>query len=446
MLLSLALLSTALADPCGMVPPAWIPSAGGAPPIERVGDQQTYVFYADGIETIAIRPGFTGSVDEFGMLVPIPSAPALRKIGDATFTHLEAAVDAPMVTVNLYDDRPRPAMSRASRAPMQESPSVDSASGLAYDAVRVVNQEAMGMYEVAVLEAGSPKALERWMTERDYSYPKGMDDVVRDYVEQGWLFIAIKAKVGQLAGVEPRPGMRNVNPALPSGASFNGYVQGMAFRFRVDEPVVPMRLSTFNGDSANNIVYMLADRPVRVEDRDVKLVKRQVSGRQLYENVAGRLPVTYQNGTQSDLADGWMDSIEAVRDPAPYSSVARDLMAADMLALDVDELALPFEKEEKELLNINEALGLRGASADERVEQAIKIQRDVELSGAVTGLRSMTLTVLDGDFGQSWLRSNNLRFARYEMPASRNDDTHWTRRPAGPQIWAPRKSSSWVPW
>ena len=33
--------------------------------------------------------------------------------------------------------------------------------GLAFDEVRVLNQEAVGMYQVAVLEAGSSKALAR---------------------------------------------------------------------------------------------------------------------------------------------------------------------------------------------------------------------------------------------------------------------------------------------
>ena len=41
---------TANADPCGMV----IASVEGAD-IERTGEQRTYVFYKDGIESIAIR-------------------------------------------------------------------------------------------------------------------------------------------------------------------------------------------------------------------------------------------------------------------------------------------------------------------------------------------------------------------------------------------------------
>ncbi|MEK6234746.1 MAG: hypothetical protein N2C14_08540, partial [Planctomycetales bacterium] len=65
------------ADPCGMVPPIY---SGQGSPIIRVGEQATFVFYKDGVETFVIRPAFSGKVDEFGMLIPFPSPPALRKV------------------------------------------------------------------------------------------------------------------------------------------------------------------------------------------------------------------------------------------------------------------------------------------------------------------------------------------------------------------------------
>ena len=92
---------SALADPCGMVPPIY---TGPGQPITRVGDQMTYVFYKEGVETFVIRPGFEGKVDEFGMLIPFPSVPAIRKVPDHIFSHVQAAVDPPEVVVDL---RPR---------------------------------------------------------------------------------------------------------------------------------------------------------------------------------------------------------------------------------------------------------------------------------------------------------------------------------------------------
>ncbi|MCA9572556.1 MAG: hypothetical protein KC656_32170, partial [Myxococcales bacterium] len=49
------------------------------------------------------------------------------------------------------------------------------------------------------------------------------------------------------------------------------------------------------------------------------------------------------------------------------------------------------------------------------------------LTGLVPELKGYVLTVLDGDFGQSWLRENNLTFTGYSMDVAKNDAGHWTR-------------------
>ena len=256
LLMAALVCQTALADPCGMVPPIY---TGPGQPITRVGEQMTYVFYKDGVETFVIRPGFSGKVDEFGMLIPFPSVPALRKVPDHIFPHVQAAIDPPEVVVDL---RPRPQASLARNNRGGIAKFKQQASALEFqDRVVVVKQEAVGMYEVAVLEAGSAKALKRWMDDHGYTYPKGMDDVCEEYVEDGWCFVAVKTKVGQKKGVDPQPGQRQVNSKLPSGSTFDGAVQGMGFRFESEELVVPMRLSAFNAGGLRNIVYIVTDKP-----------------------------------------------------------------------------------------------------------------------------------------------------------------------------------------
>ena len=91
--------SVSWADPCGMVPPIY--PDGQSPPLTRIGEQKTYVFYKDGIETFVIRPGFEGKADDFGMLIPFPTPPAIRKVPDNIFGHIAAAIDPPEVVVDL---------------------------------------------------------------------------------------------------------------------------------------------------------------------------------------------------------------------------------------------------------------------------------------------------------------------------------------------------------
>src|SRR5437660_4942057 len=87
-----------LADPCGMVPPIYVNDNTS---LVRVGDEQTYVFFKDGLETFVIRPRFSGKVEDFGMLISFPTPPALRKVSEDIFPQIAKAIDPPEVVVDL---------------------------------------------------------------------------------------------------------------------------------------------------------------------------------------------------------------------------------------------------------------------------------------------------------------------------------------------------------
>ncbi|MCP4872086.1 MAG: DUF2330 domain-containing protein [Proteobacteria bacterium] len=422
LLATASLPSDGFADPCGMVPPLNI-TGGQTPTIERVGAQRTWVFFKDGIETMALRPGFNGNVADFGMLIPFPSPPAIRKISDDTFAHLEAAVDPPTLQVNIYEHipYPEPAAMDAGGAGASRSRKSEGEAPLELDEVRVISEEAIGMYQVAVLEAGSPRALQVWMEDNSYQYPSGMDAVTQDYVTDRWCFVAVKAKVGAGDTLNARPGMRSVDSSLPPGAGFDGHVQGMGFRFKVDAPVVPMRLSVFNGVDPRNVVYMLTDKPVRMDGVPISTVVRQVDGSALHANLTQPIPVKFGGNLPNDpLQDYEQTQVDQQSDPALYSRVARDLIASDLMAIRAGELALAHEDKEKALLNLSESFGLRGAAVDKLHEAAIADLVTAITGDALTDLEGLTMTVLDGIFPQDRLAAENLRFTEYAMDQAHN--------------------------
>lgn len=276
------------------------------------------------------------------------------------------------------------------------------------------------MYEVAVLEAGSAAALKKWMDEHGYQYPKGMDEVCEDYVKQKWCFVAVKTKVGQKDGADPKPGQRQVDTKLPDGATFDGSVQGMGFRFKVDELVVPMRLSAFNDGDLRNVVYLVTDKPQKIRSIPEEYVVRQVTGAQLIKNVTQPLPMWIIGGTEKDIPAGRRKTLPQERNPLPHNGAARDLFATDLLAITTENLSLPHEEQEKVLLRIGERFGLRGPEIDTLNEAALQTEREKIVKGALDGLKDMTLTVVDGDFPRELLAKQNLTFAEYRMPAKRN--------------------------
>lgn len=418
----------AWADPCGMVPPIY---TGKTSPIARIGDQQTYVFFKEGVETFVIRPGFTGNVDEFGMLIPFPSPPALRKAPDHIFEHIQAAIDPPEVMVYLhrFGDIENQSFERNSRRELK-----NNSGGLAVNEVKVIRQEAVGMYEVAVLEAGSSAALKRWMDDHGYQFPVGMDAVCDDYVKDRWCFVAIKTKVGKKADADPQPGQRAIRTGLPNGATFDGAVQAMAFRFPTDELVVPMRLSAFNGGDMHNIIYLLTDSPRRVRFVPEEYVVRQVNGEQLLANMTEPLPLRVIGGTFADIPKSYFTpSLKAQRNPYPRSGAALDLFSSDLLAVQSKQLALPHEETEKRLLAIGERLGLRGGEIDAIHHRSLaEMQKQANEKGAAD-LKGMTLTIIDGDLPRELIANRNLTFADYRMPQKRNKTEYYNAREKGPQ-------------
>ena len=429
------------ADPCGLVPPVrWAEQT----PIRRIGVQRTYVFYRNGLETLVLRPGFSGKVDEFGMLIPFPTPPAIRKMPDNVFEQITAAIDPPEVVVDL-----RPQMMAEMGGGFGGGGGGFGGGGMMggmgfipKDEVRVIRQEAVGMYEVAVLAAGSPKALKRWMDDHEYAYPSGMDAVCPEYVEDGWCFVAIKTKVKQKDAGQPRPGQRAIDDALPEGAAFDGHVQAMGFRFRTRRLVVPMRLSVHNPGDLRNIVYLLSDKPAKIRNIPEKFVVRQVSGYKLFDQLTDPLPLRIIGGTINDVPRATRIDLARRRDPQPRNGVAAELFASDIAAARTGRLENRSEVIEKDLLKINEALELRGQEVDDEVRRVLRGQRSRMVRSMLKALDKMTLTVIDGDFPRQVLARENLTFAEYRMPRARSNRTYYDANEMGP---APPKLGMLVP-
>jgi hypothetical protein len=416
-------LPTVMADPCGMVPPIY---TGEGPPITRIGLQKTYVFHNNGIETFVIHPGFSGKVDQFGMLIPFPNVPAIRKVSDDLFEQVANAIDPPEVVVDLLREREEFGLNQFfDRGALQVTEELG-------EEVRVVKQEAVGMYEVAVLQAGSADALKKWMDTNGYQFPEGMEPVTEEYIADKWCFVAVKTKVGVAAGVDAKPGQRDVDSNMKPGSSFDGFVQAMGFRFKSDELVVPMRLSTFNGGDTRNVVYIMTDGPRKIRNIPEEFVVRQISGEQLLKNVTQLLPLRVIGGTEKDFPDFQKQTLPEQRNPVPQNGVARNLFAADLLASISGELALPEEELEKQLLQVGEFFGLRGAEIDQVNAQVLLEQSELTNQKSLKEIKNMVLTVVDGDFPRDVLASQNLKFANYAMPAKRNVSRAYDAKLFGP--------------
>jgi hypothetical protein len=219
--------------------------------------------------------------------------------------------------------------------------------------------------------------------------------------------------------------MTRAELALPPDAMFDGHVQGMAMRFEVDEAVIPMRLSTFNSDEHPNRVFILADQPMKITELPERMVARQVSGERLRRTLTEPLEVRMKGGTGSDLNTWQMARLQAARSPTPYTWVAAERFADDLLSAALGTHILPHEAWSTELVNISSALGLKGPELDVLHRDVVRRRRG-DPNDELAMLDTMSLTVVDGDFPSHVLRKHNLHLSPWTLSADRNVGTPWS--------------------
>ena len=413
----LNIINMATADPCGMVPPMTV--ASNEQMIARRGIQRTYVMHKNGIETMALHPAFTGKVKDFGMLIPFPSPPELYKINDETFAQLERSLEPPIIDIYQYDNVDFGLLDGSNLSGLGRGSgglgALGSKGAQSRDSLRV-REEALGMYQVAVIEAGSAQALKRWMQEHQYKFPEGMEEVAQDYVESNWAFVAIKTKIGAKSNIEPEAGMREVDTSYPEGSSFDGYVQGMGFRFPSDEAVVPMRLSVFNGRNPHNIVYLFSDKQMRINKVDQPDDYYYLSGQKLYENLTSPLSVIFQAGSEDNLSTEQKEQLQSFRDPDAITKEFRQFIQSDLMALRTSSLILESEQREKELLAISEAFDLRGEEINKLHQDELEKRREKQTSKALDDLKEMQLSIFSGVLPNTLIQEENLHFVPISVP------------------------------
>jgi hypothetical protein len=225
----------------------------------------------------------------------------------------------------------------------------------------------------------------------------------------------VKANVGSQSAVEPKPGMRKADALVDDATGFEGAEQAMGFRFEIDEPVVPMRLSAFNGGDLHNIVYVFSDRALKIPELPQKFVQGKISGEKLFKNMTEPLPVKVLGGTIEDAEKmGYFKMPQYNRDPRPKNGDAYDLLSSDLLAVKTGELTHPFEAREKELLKIGERLGLRGEEVDKLIGEVISKERLAAAEAVKDAYKGMVLTVIKGDFPREVIAKQNLHFEAFD--------------------------------
>jgi len=252
-------------------------------------------------QTLAIDTTFIGDGNEFAWLVPLPSRPEITAISPGVF-EAAAAITAPRVDTKVIANpfismaiyltftfaflifvhiRHQGSRSSAVRvvtavsilfillfifAPAWFLPglavprgAVSSEDALATDpSVTVISRSRAGVYDTVVLEVDAATDLFDWLSREGFHAPQGIESVVQNFIEMGWVFAAARVNPNTTTNANTQT-QANDTATLEDPPQNMHRLHPLLFTFNTDRPVYPMALTAVGNTAIQLDLYILAD-------------------------------------------------------------------------------------------------------------------------------------------------------------------------------------------
>lgn len=200
--------------------------------VEVDGDQRVFIYHRNGMEDLILQAAIKGNGADFGMVLPLPAVPDIRKVERAFFD-------------DLFD------MTRTRQVAWAEAAERAGGAGkgmqadnAALERVEVVKKDVVGPFETVVLKARRMDALDDWLKENGYQTTEENKKLMQSYLDKEWYFVAVKVTVeGQKQG-------------------FDGRAQPMGFRFPTKTIVLPTKMASIVDKGMTFSIYVVTNSRV----------------------------------------------------------------------------------------------------------------------------------------------------------------------------------------
>jgi len=189
-------------------------------------EQKAVIFYHRGREELILSVRYEGAAEEFAWLVPLPEPPGIEEADFAVFELMSRLAPS---------KRPHYGMSRNA-----------GTLGMEEDNVEVIERRTVGAFDITVLRSSDASILREWLEERGFEYDRDVEEVLREYIDKGWCFVAMR--------IAPSREGEEVEALLSHGT-----IDPLRFSFATPRPVYPLRISSLNPGSSEVLIYVLGD-------------------------------------------------------------------------------------------------------------------------------------------------------------------------------------------
>ena len=234
----------------------------------RIPDQRAILSWSKGVERLVIETRFSGRGSNFAWVVPLPSPPVVEAASTGLFTTLTQLMQPKVVHAPTHYwlfgviVTPIIAAGLSGRVRLRDLaivvaillvlasmllPSLATAKagvGAGAGLVEILDHQRAGVFESTTLTGRDPTAVRQWLTQNGYQMPPEVEPVIRDYLSEGWVFVASRVH-------------QSLETNGPSA------LHPLQFTFPTQNPVYPLRLTGVgNGDLEVDLFVFGEERAV----------------------------------------------------------------------------------------------------------------------------------------------------------------------------------------
>lgn len=136
--------------------------------------------------------------------------------------------------------------------PMARSKAGPAASTTTASGVSILERSLVGEFETTTIAATDAAALFDWLIANGYRFGTNTQPVIRDYVREGWVFVAAKLR------------RELISPGIATNA-----LHPLCFTFKADRAVYPLRLTGVDNGPLSLELYVFGDARARVPGLEI---------------------------------------------------------------------------------------------------------------------------------------------------------------------------------
>ncbi|HII16612.1 TPA: DUF2330 domain-containing protein [Candidatus Woesearchaeota archaeon] len=162
--------------------------------------QKAAIIHDGAVEQMIIQAGYQSDAAEFAWVIPVPAYPQTEEAESRLFQELHYLTE--------------PVYKRAPFHGFRGTETVSAEAALKGD-VTVHEQKQAGVYDVSILSSANPSALIDWLQEHGYHVPDEAKEVIGDYVDKSWYFVATRISLAPFDEALLRS-LQRIDPAITS--------------------------------------------------------------------------------------------------------------------------------------------------------------------------------------------------------------------------------------